>query len=64
MVSAPCKDCVTREMGCHSRCPVYYIWRKKKDVVRDKKNKLADDDEFFNRKYWHRNAIGHYQRWS
>lgn len=34
-MKAPCKDCVKREIGCHSNCNKYKKW-KSKQKSRDK----------------------------
>ena len=41
-MSAPCKNCPDREIGCHSRCNKYLEFRKKRDEALDKKRKEAD----------------------
>ncbi len=38
MISAPCKDCENRKIGCHSRCAAYIKYKSelndsKKDII-------------------------------
>lgn len=35
-VSSPCKDCVDREIGCHSVCEKYIQYLKEKDEYNKK----------------------------
>ena len=45
-VSSPCKDCMDREVGCHSTCEKYIKYQKEKDEynkkVRDAKSREND----------------------
>lgn len=31
MVTAPCKDCPDRQLGCHGTCEKYQEYRRKRD---------------------------------
>ena len=33
MINAPCKDCIKRQLGCHSTCQDYKQFRKERDFV-------------------------------
>ena len=33
-VNSPCKDCKAREMGCHSTCDAYKLYKDKLESVR------------------------------
>lgn len=45
-VSSPCKDCVDREVGCHSTCARYIKFQKDKEEynkkVREARKKESD----------------------
>lgn len=36
MISSPCKDCMKRELGCHSICEAYKEFAQMKDNERKK----------------------------
>lgn len=36
MVSAPCKDCKDREVGCHSKCNRYLKFKEELKVIKEK----------------------------
>lgn len=36
-ISSPCKDCIKREVGCHSRCTDYIEYRKSLEDIRKTK---------------------------
>lgn len=45
-MSAPCKDCPDRVVGCHSKCEKYISFRKQRDEMLAKKaevNKQNND---------------------
>ena len=41
-MSAPCKNCPDREIGCHSKCNKYLEFRKKRDEELDRKRREDD----------------------
>ena len=42
-VTAPCKDCADREVGCHSKCEKYLEFRKECDIAREQKIRQIDE---------------------
>lgn len=40
--TSPCKGCKKREVGCHSSCHNYQMWRTVKDAQRDKLNEIKE----------------------
>lgn len=42
MIIAPCKDCVGRELGCHSKCERYASYRAAKDEEGNKRRKIRE----------------------
>ena len=38
-MKAPCKDCIKRELGCHSKCADYQEYRKFQDRQNDDRRK-------------------------
>lgn len=38
----PCKDCLDREVGCHSRCEHYAEFRKRKEEIYEYRKEEAD----------------------
>ena len=53
MMPGPCKDCVDRELGCHSTCEKYLEFLKyqkeRKAIIAE--NRTADREYGFCRKY-------------
>ena len=39
----PCRDCTTREIGCHGNCEEYADWKKDRETG---KTKWAETPEF------------------
>ena len=44
MNSSPCKDCLNREIGCHSKCKKYIKFKNdlKKDKAKEKAEKKME----------------------
>ena len=40
-MSAPCKDCEFRHVGCHAECEVYKDWKKDHEAELKKKSAQA-----------------------
>lgn len=40
----PCKNCKSREIGCHSKCVKYKEWRQKWDENAARIRKAKDDE--------------------
>ena len=38
-VKPPCKDCIKREIGCHSKCDDYKAWSQEQQERKAKKNR-------------------------
>lgn len=47
---APCKDCVEREIGCHSKCELYKEYVKYREIEREeikaKRRELYGADDY------------------
>ena len=35
-MTAPCKDCTFRHLGCHATCASYLDWKQRRQVAKDK----------------------------
>lgn len=44
MNKAPCKDCPNREVGCHSTCDKYIVFRKERDELNKIINKKKEEE--------------------
>lgn len=42
MITAPCKDCKKRELGCHSKCEEYLNFRVEKENEYKEKNRIEN----------------------
>ena len=42
-MSAPCKDCDKRRLGCHDECKAYEEYSRNRQELLDKKNKEQKD---------------------
>lgn len=42
MKACPCKDCVERQMRCHSSCTKYKEWRKEYDEQKSQINEVKN----------------------
>ena len=40
--NAPCKNCQTRYVGCHSSCVKYNDWKQERQVLLDRKKAESD----------------------
>lgn len=47
MTKAPCKDCPNRQVGCHSTCEKYIVFRKERDELNELKNKAKNDEKSY-----------------
>lgn len=49
MISAPCKDCAERQIGCHSSCEKYQNFCRENEARREaeRQAKILDYDEAF-----------------
>lgn len=54
MVTAPCKDCSKRYLGCHSKCDEYQAFRAARDKELDENLKRK---EFIDARYDRRKKI-------
>ena len=52
MSKSPCKDCVDRQVGCHSTCEKYIAFRKELDDLHEvvERKKRMENDYFKIRK--------------
>ena len=39
-MSAPCKDCGKRRLGCHDECEAYNEYSRKRQEMLDEKNRM------------------------
>lgn len=53
---APCKECKTRRVSCHSICPLYKKWRKEYEALA-KIRKKRENFVFINR------DLNKYSKW-
>lgn len=47
MKSAPCKDCIDRECGCHSMCEKYKAYSDERRKLSAAKLKYNEEQTFF-----------------
>lgn len=43
---APCKDCGSREIGCHAKCEKYLAFAEEREAINHEKNILMKTTEF------------------
>lgn len=48
MTDGPCKDCSSREPGCHAKCDRYKAWKEDLKYINDARQKMQD--------MWHERA--------
>lgn len=53
MIKAPCKNCDSRFVGCHSKCEKYLEYKSVIDNVREKRLQQTEIDRTF---------VDHYKR--
>ena len=44
MRNAPCMCCKNKNIGCHSQCNVYKVWKKQNDDAREKMRNCKAND--------------------
>ena len=40
-MTAPCKECTQRNLGCHQNCPKYAEYQKEREKIREAKHQEA-----------------------
>ena len=48
-MTAPCKDCPDRSLGCHASCSKYISYRKMQDEYNDKNRALNEVGDYCKR---------------
>ena len=46
-MTAPCKGCTQREIGCHAGCELYAEWKKKMAVGAAERQRVRDGEPVF-----------------
>lgn len=47
VMSAPCKDCGDRYLGCHDRCERYLAAVEETEMIKRKKREIRETNEYF-----------------
>ena len=46
-MTAPCKECTERKLGCHTTCDKYQEFNKQRELIRQNRLKSFQKDEYF-----------------
>lgn len=49
-MTAPCKDCTVREIGCHSVCEKYICYREERTKILDERREKASNEYWLTKK--------------